>query len=88
MSTLAQQAYNLMLDMPDESARFVIDMIRRVKMLPVVPETGKQVSSLEQKKRAFAEMEELRKESYLYMDGFDPEQELLEALDEKYGRFD
>ena len=88
MTTLAQQAYDLMLDMPEENARFVIDMIRRLKTLSMMPQTVRQTSSLEQKQQAFAEMEELRKESHLYMDGFDAEQELLEALDEKYGRFD
>ena len=82
--TLKQEAYTMIDDLDEDSLQTVIEMIRNVK--PDVVEKV-EAESLQQSRKAFEHLEEIRKQAYLYVPrDFDYETEWAEAMEEKYGR--
>ena len=88
MSALQDQAVRMVQELSDDDAQFVIEFIKRI-----APQKNRELSPeerqrrAEEKQRAFLRLEETRKRMQKYFpDDFDPERELAEAREERYGR--
>ena len=78
--TLAQEGYDIMKQMPSKQLKPIIQLLRRMK-------DKNDGTDREQSMRALAELNELRVRcSKLLPEDFDPEAELAEAMEERYGR--
>lgn len=88
MSTLQEQAVNLICNMSDDNIKFLIEIIQR--LIPERRQTGVQVSHTDEAAwESFQRLHAARTEIKQYLpDDFDPDKELEEARAERYGGID
>lgn len=88
MSTLQEQAVNLICNMSDDNIKFLIEIIQR--LIPERRQTGVQVSHTDEAAwESFKRLDAARTEIKQYLpDDYDPEKELEEARVERYGGID
>ncbi len=80
MSILQEQAVQMICGLSDDNVSFLIEIIRRL-----MPE---QAGSEDEKLQAFRRLDAARAEIKQYLpDDFDPDKELEEAREERYGHF-
>ncbi|MCM1267586.1 MAG: hypothetical protein NC302_06745 [Bacteroidales bacterium] len=81
MSTAQEQVINHVINMSDVDVRFILEIIERL-----IPKEKTAVSStVSDKMQAFQRLEQLRGG---FPTDFDPDKELAEAREEKYGSID
>ncbi|MBQ9721518.1 MAG: hypothetical protein IJV64_12620 [Oscillospiraceae bacterium] len=81
MSALQEQAVQMIRSLPDGDVRFFIDVLRRL-----APNTASGASDSEERLAAVDRLAQLGQEIRNSLPkNWDPETELTEALDEKYG---
>ncbi len=88
MSELQQQAVRLISGLSDDNIRFLIEIIRRL-----MPQSANEADTVSIQESAgicaFQRLDAARSELKQYLPvNFDPEQELEEARNEKYGSID
>lgn len=88
MSTLQEQAVNLICNMSDDNIKFLIEIIQR--LIPERRQTWVQVSHTDEAAwESFQRLHAARTEIKQYLlDDFDPEKGLEEARVERYGGID
>lgn len=80
--TVREEAYGLIDNLPEDSVKAIIQIM--VRMAPAKKKTAAHKSAMTPKKKAFLELQEMRKESAKYNFSLD---ERAFALDDKYGAF-
>ena len=86
MSVLQEQAIKMISNMSDNNLRFLIEIIQR---LMLENETKEKKQDNYEKMQAFNNLKILNEQIRNYIpDNFNPDKELEEALDKKYGSID
>ena len=80
--TVREEAYGLIDRLPEDSVRAVIQIM--IRMAPERPQKETPSAEMTPKKKAFLELQKMRREGAKY--NFSPD-ERKKALDEKYGAF-
>ena len=84
MSTLREQAVQMMDGLSNDDMLLLLALMRRMTNHAEIPDTEEENG--EELMQAFLRLEKARKEiQQYYPEGIDPEQELAEALRERYG---
>ena len=87
MTTLQEQAVQMIHGMSDDNVSFLIEVIHRLMPQNTHVERVQSLTNENEKKmQAFQELDEARAQIKMYLlDDFDPDKELEEARAEKYG---
>ena len=89
MTSLQEQAVQMISGMSDDNVSFLIEVIHR--LIPPktdMYETQQPANEHAKKMQAFKELDAARAQIKMYLpDDFDPDRELAEARAEKYGNF-
>ena len=80
--TVREEAYGLIDSLPEDSVKAIIQIM--VRMAPAGKKAKEHQPVITSKKKAFLELQEMRKEGAKYHFGLD---ERASALDAKYGTF-
>ncbi len=85
MSMLQEQAVQMIRGMSDENVRFLLEVIQRLVPEKSYQDTTDQLDT-DKKMQAFHRLNVAREEIKQYLpENFDPDKELEEAWEEKYG---
>ena len=88
MSTLQEQAVQMIRGLSDDNVSFLIEVIRRL-MPEGVYRNEEPLMSTSESMQAFQRLDAARSEVWKYLpEDFDPERELREARNERYGSTD